>query len=87
MYGLSPSWAGGVAGESVVVIGPGPIGLLAVAVSKKALGAEPVTPDGKRANNAPRIGNERGRMRLNIAGGECVEVVKPTHRGNRRRTM
>src|SRR5450631_4354505 len=40
MYGLT-ELGGLVAGESVVVIGPGPIGLLAVAVAK-ALGASPV---------------------------------------------
>src|SRR5207245_2681498 len=43
MYGLI-ELGGLVAGESVVVIGPGPIGLLAVAVAK-ALGASPVTTD------------------------------------------
>jgi L-iditol 2-dehydrogenase len=38
-----------VAGESVVVIGPGPIGLLAVAVAK-SLGASPVILVGTREN-------------------------------------
>ncbi len=36
-----------VAGESLVVIGPGPIGLLGVAVAK-ALGADPVILIGTR---------------------------------------
>lgn len=48
MYGLT-ELGGLVAGESVVIIGPGPIGLLAVAVAK-ALGASPVILVGTRAN-------------------------------------
>lgn len=48
MYGLT-ELGGLVAGESVVVIGPGPIGLLAVAVAK-SLGASPVILVGTRAN-------------------------------------
>ncbi|WP_146344978.1 zinc-dependent alcohol dehydrogenase [Phaeobacter marinintestinus] len=48
MYGLT-ELGGLVAGESVVVIGPGPIGLLAVAVAK-ALGAAPVVMVGTREN-------------------------------------
>lgn len=46
MYGLT-ELGGLIAGESVVVIGPGPIGLLGVAVAK-ALGAGPVTLIGTR---------------------------------------
>jgi threonine dehydrogenase-like Zn-dependent dehydrogenase len=46
MYGLT-ELGGLVAGESVVVIGPGPIGLLGVAVAK-ALGAHPVILTGTR---------------------------------------
>ena len=46
MYGLT-ELGGLVAGESVVVIGPGPIGLLGVAVAK-ALGASPVILTGTR---------------------------------------
>ena len=46
MYGIT-ELGGLVAGESVVVIGPGPIGLLAVAVAK-ALGASPVILIGTR---------------------------------------
>lgn len=55
MYGLT-ELGGLVAGESVVVIGPGPIGLLAVAVAK-ALGASPVILIGTRENR-----NEIGRQ-------------------------
>src|SRR3979409_2772181 len=48
MYGLT-ELGGLVAGESVVVTGPGPIGLLTVAVAK-ALGAQPVILTGTRDN-------------------------------------
>ncbi len=54
MYGMT-ELGGLVAGESVVVIGPGPIGLLAVAVAK-SLGASPVILVGTRENR-----NEIGR--------------------------
>ena len=57
MYGLT-ELGGLVAGESVVVIGPGPIGLLAVAVAK-ALGASPVVLVGTRENRN-QIGRELG---------------------------
>jgi len=46
MYGFT-ELGGLVAGESVVVIGPGPIGLLAVAIAK-SLGADPVILIGTR---------------------------------------
>ena len=46
MYGLT-ELGGLIAGESLVVIGPGPIGLLGVAVAK-ALGADPVILTGTR---------------------------------------
>jgi L-iditol 2-dehydrogenase len=45
-----------IAGKSVVVTGPGPIGLLAIGVVK-ALGANPVILAGTR-NNRLRIGKE-----------------------------
>jgi L-iditol 2-dehydrogenase len=48
MYGLT-ELGGLIAGESVVVTGPGPIGLMAVAVAK-ALGAQPVILTGTRDN-------------------------------------
>ncbi|MBT8418085.1 MAG: zinc-binding dehydrogenase [Silicimonas sp.] len=57
MYGLT-ELGGLVAGESVVVIGPGPIGLLAVAVAK-SLGASPVVLVGTRENRN-KIGLELG---------------------------
>ncbi len=57
MYGLT-ELGGLVAGESVVVIGPGPIGLLAIAVAK-ALGASPVVLVGTRENRN-QIGMELG---------------------------
>ena len=74
MYGLT-ELGGLVAGESVVVIGPGPIGLLAVAVAK-ALGASPVILTGTR-NKRLAIGRELGADRVvNIAEENPVEVVK-----------
>jgi threonine dehydrogenase-like Zn-dependent dehydrogenase len=74
MYGLT-ELGGLVAGESVVVIGPGPIGLLAVAVAK-ALGAGPVILTGTR-NKRLAIGQELGADRVvNINDEDPVEVVK-----------
>jgi 2-desacetyl-2-hydroxyethyl bacteriochlorophyllide A dehydrogenase len=57
MYGLT-ELGGLVAGESVVVTGPGPIGLLGAAVAK-ALGAQPVILTGTRDNRL-KIGTELG---------------------------
>jgi threonine dehydrogenase-like Zn-dependent dehydrogenase len=57
MYGLT-ELGGMVAGESVVVTGPGPIGLLGVAVAK-AMGAQPVILTGTRDNRL-NIGTELG---------------------------
>lgn len=57
MYGLT-ELGGLVAGESVVVTGPGPIGLLGVAVAK-ALGAQPVILTGTRDNRL-EIGKRLG---------------------------
>jgi L-iditol 2-dehydrogenase len=74
MYGLT-ELGGLVAGESVVVIGPGPIGLLAVAVAK-ALGASPVILTGTRSKRLA-IGQELGADRIvNINDEDAVEVVK-----------
>jgi 2-desacetyl-2-hydroxyethyl bacteriochlorophyllide A dehydrogenase len=74
MYGLT-ELGGLVAGESVVVIGPGPIGLLAVAVAK-ALGASPVILTGTR-NKRLSIGRELGADRVvNINDEDAVEVVR-----------
>lgn len=57
MYALT-ELGGLVAGESVVVTGPGPIGLMAVAVAK-ALGAQPVVLTGTRDNRL-EIGKKLG---------------------------
>src|SRR3954469_19280640 len=74
VYGLT-ELGGLVAGESVVVIGPGPIGLLAVAVAK-ALGASPVILTGTR-NSRLAIGKELGADRvINIHDEDPVAVVK-----------
>src|SRR5665213_1667953 len=74
MYGLT-ELGGLVAGESVVVIGPGPIGLLAVAVAK-ALGASPVILTGTR-NARLAIGNGLGADRvININDENAVDIVK-----------
>jgi L-iditol 2-dehydrogenase len=74
MYGLT-ELGGLVAGESVVAIGPGPIGLLAVAVAK-ALGASPVILTGTR-NKRLAIGQELGADRvINISEENAVEIVK-----------
>src|SRR5580692_2020349 len=74
MYGLT-ELGGLVAGESVVVIGPGPIGLLAVAVAK-ALGASPVILTGTR-NRRLAIGKELGADRvINIADENAVEIAR-----------
>jgi threonine dehydrogenase-like Zn-dependent dehydrogenase len=74
MYGLT-ELGGLVAGESVVVIGPGPIGLLAVAVAK-ALGASPVILTGTRDARLA-IGKELGADRvINVSRENAVEIVK-----------
>jgi len=57
MYGLT-ELGGLIAGESVVVTGPGPIGLLAVAVAK-SLGASPVILSGTRDSRL-KIGQSLG---------------------------
>lgn len=79
MYGLT-ELGGLVAGESVVVIGPGPIGLLAVAVAK-SLGASPVVLVGTRENRN-KIGLELGADHVIDARNEDVltrvkELVGP----------
>lgn len=74
MYGLT-ELGGLVAGESVVVIGPGPIGLLAVAVAK-AIGASPVILTGTR-NRRLAIGRELGADRtININDEDAATVVR-----------
>ncbi len=74
MYGLT-ELGGLVAGEGVVVIGPGPIGLLAVAVAK-ALGASPVILTGTRGSRLA-IGKELGADRMiNVTKENPVDVVR-----------
>jgi threonine dehydrogenase-like Zn-dependent dehydrogenase len=76
MYGIT-ELGGLIAGESVVVTGPGPIGLLAVGVAK-ALGANPVILTGTR-NNRLRIGKELGADHvINVHEQNVVEGVKRT---------
>ncbi len=74
MYGLT-ELGGLVAGESVVVTGPGPIGLLGVAVAK-ALGAQPVILTGTRDNRL-EIGKKLGADHVvNVRNENPVEVVR-----------
>src|SRR5437763_14561639 len=73
MYGLT-ELGGLVAGESVAVLGPGPIGLLGVAVAK-ALGATPVIRTGTRESRL-QIGRELGADHvINIRNENAVETV------------
>jgi L-iditol 2-dehydrogenase len=74
MYGLT-ELGGLIAGESVVVTGPGPIGLLGVAVAK-ALGAEPVILTGTRDNRLG-IGRQLGADHvINVRSENAVEAVR-----------
>ncbi len=74
MYALT-ELGGLVAGESVVVIGPGPIGLLGVAVAK-ALGASPVILTGTRERRLA-IGKELGADHvINVADGDPIDLVR-----------
>lgn len=74
MYGLT-ELGGLVAGESVVITGPGPIGLLGVAVAK-ALGAEPVILTGTRDNRL-EIGTKLGADHVvNVRNEDAVEKVR-----------
>ncbi len=79
MYGLT-ELGGLVAGESVVVTGPGPIGLLAAAVAK-ALGASPVILTGTRDNRLA-IGKALGADHVvNVRNEDAVEAVRRLTRG------
>src|SRR5262245_1730438 len=79
MYGLT-ELGGLVAGESVVVTGPGPIGLLGVAVAK-ALGAHPVILTGTRDNRL-EIGRELGADHVvNVRREDAVEAVRRLNGG------
>jgi L-iditol 2-dehydrogenase len=74
MYGLT-ELGGLVAGESVVVTGPGPIGLMAVAVAK-ALGAQPVILTGTRDNRL-EIGKKLGAdYVINVHNEDPVRKVR-----------
>jgi len=74
MYGLT-ELGGLVAGESVVVTGPGPIGLLAVAVAK-SLGASPVILTGTRDSRLA-IGKSLGADHvINVKDTDVVAAVK-----------
>ena len=75
MYGLT-ELGGLVSGESIVVIGPGPIGLLGVAIAK-SLGASPVILIGTRESRL-NIGKELGAdYTINVNNKEnIVEAVK-----------
>jgi 2-desacetyl-2-hydroxyethyl bacteriochlorophyllide A dehydrogenase len=79
MYGLT-ELGGLVAGESVVVIGPGPIGLLGVAVAK-ALGAYPVILTGTREARLKK-GLELGADHVvNATKEDAVEAVRRLNGG------
>jgi L-iditol 2-dehydrogenase len=74
MYGLT-ELGGLVAGDSVVVSGPGPIGLLGAAVAK-ALGAQPVILTGTRDNRL-EIGKRLGADHvINVRNENAVEKVR-----------
>jgi threonine dehydrogenase-like Zn-dependent dehydrogenase len=74
MYGLT-ELGGLIAGESIVVMGPGPIGLLGVAVAK-ALGATPVILTGTRDNRL-ETGRELGADHvINVRNEDGVEAVR-----------
>ncbi len=80
MYGLT-ELGGLVAGESVVVIGPGPIGLLGVAVAK-ALGASPVILTGTRDARLQK-GLQLGADHVvNVTREDAVEAVR-RHNGGK----
>lgn len=79
MYGLT-ELGGLVAGESVVVLGPGPIGLLGAAVAK-ALGASPVILTGTRDNRL-KTGLELGAdYVVNVTREDPVEAVRRLNGG------
>lgn len=79
MYGLDVM-AGIIAGEGVVVIGPGPIGLMGVGVAK-ALGAQPVILTGTRERRL-EIGRRLGADAIvNVTKEEPVAAVQRITRG------
>ena len=79
MYGLDVM-GGLIAGQTVVVMGPGPIGLMGVGVAK-ALGAQPVILTGTRDNRL-EIGKKLGADHvINVRKENAVEAVKRITRG------
>ena len=79
MYGLD-ALGGLIAGESMVVIGPGPIGLMSVAVGK-ALGAQPVILTGTRDARLS-LGTKLGADHVvNVRKEDPVEAVKRITKG------
>src|SRR3984893_17897072 len=79
MYGLDVM-GGIIAGEGVVVTGPGPIGLMGVGVAK-ALGAQPVILTGTRDRRL-EMGRKLGADEVvNIHNEDPVEAVQRTTRG------
>jgi threonine dehydrogenase-like Zn-dependent dehydrogenase len=79
MYGLT-ELGGLIAGESVIVIGPGPIGLLGAAVAK-ALGASPVILTGTRDNRL-QTGLELGADHVvNVTREDPVAAVRRLNGG------
>jgi L-iditol 2-dehydrogenase len=74
MYGLDVM-GGLIAGQTVVVMGPGPIGLMGVGVAK-ALGAQPVILTGTRDKRL-EIGRKLGADHvINVRNEDAVEAVK-----------
>ncbi|MDE1904749.1 MAG: alcohol dehydrogenase catalytic domain-containing protein, partial [Alphaproteobacteria bacterium] len=79
MYGLDVM-GGLIAGEGVVVTGPGPIGLMGVAVAK-ALGASPVILTGTRDRRLD-MGRKLGADEVvNVRNEDPVEAVKRITKG------
>src|SRR3954467_7454573 len=79
MYGLDVM-GGVIAGEGVVVIGPGPIGLMGVGVAK-ALGASPVILTGTRESRL-EMGKKLGADEVvNVGREDPVEAVQRITRG------
>lgn len=79
MYGLT-ELGGLIAGDAVVVSGPGPIGLLGAAVAK-ALGAQPVILTGTRDNRL-EIGKRLGADHVvNVRKENVVEAVRKLTNG------
>lgn len=79
MYGLDVM-GGLIAGEGVVVTGPGPIGLMGVAVAK-AMGASPVILTGTRDNRL-EMGKKLGADHVvNVRNEDAVDAVQRITKG------